>query len=89
LEDRVAAKQNAPGPAYLDEHHQRIAEFASDYFDDDDERDAFVNTLMERRGYTQTTGWALPQAPDPDPASGGGGVPVPPPGPKRPAYFKR
>jgi hypothetical protein len=85
LEDRVPAKQTPPGPAYLDEHHQRIAEFASDYFDDDEERDEFVNTLMSRRGYTQTTGWALPQAPAPDP----GGDPAPPPAPKRPAYFKR
>jgi hypothetical protein len=28
----------AHDPAYIDEHHQRISEFATDYFDDDDER---------------------------------------------------
>ena len=55
-------------PSYLDEHHQRISEFAADYFDDEEERGAFVDTLMERRGYARTAGWSLPA-----PAGGGGG----------------
>jgi hypothetical protein len=80
-------QQQQNDPAYLDEHHQRISEFAADYFDDDDERDTFVGTLMERRGYkrVQHTSW---DPPDPDPKNkgqgggqGGGG--------NRPAYFKR
>lgn len=73
-------------PQYLDEHHQRISEFATDYFDDDDERDEFVGTLMERRGYQrrQTTSWE-PPAPDPKtPPAGPGDA-----GPKRQPYFKR
>ena len=75
-----------PNPEYLDEHHQRITEFANDYFDDDDERDEFIGTLMERRGYqrVQHTSWD-PPAPDPKAgkAGQGGG------GSQRPAYFKR
>lgn len=75
-------------PQYLDEHHQRISEFAADYFDDDDERAAFVDTLLERRGYQRTSGWAAPPPPDPNqaPANGAGN---PAPGPRAPAYFKR
>lgn len=75
-------------PQYLDEHHQRISEFAADYFDDEEERAAFVDTLLERRGYQRTTGWSAPLPPDPNqpPANGSG---PPPPAARRPAYFKR
>jgi hypothetical protein len=85
----MPARQQQHDPAYLDEHHQRISEFAADYFDDDEEREAFIDTLLERRGYTRTSGWSLP--PEPDPATGarGSGAVPPPAGPKRPAYFKR
>ena len=50
-------------PQYLDEHHQRISEFAAEYFEDDEEREAFVDTLLERRGYQRTTG--CPYRPSP------------------------
>ena len=80
----MAPKQTAAGPQYLDEHHQRISEFAGEYFDDDEERDEFVKTLMSRRGYKPTTGWALPDQTSPN---GDGGDP-PPAAPKTP-YFKR
>ena len=75
-------------PQYLDEHHQRISEFAAEYFEDDEEREAFVDTLLERRGYQRTTGWSVP--PEPPPPGGGGGGARPPAGaPRRPAYFRR
>jgi hypothetical protein len=58
-------------PEYLDSDHQRISEFGRDYFDDDDERDNFVGTLMERRGYkrVQHTSW---EPPEPDKGGKGG-----------------
>lgn len=71
-----------PGPEYVDEHHQRITEFANDYFDDDEEREAFVGTLMERRGYTRRAVWGPPDEADPEPpqqqqqAPRGGGRPA-------------
>lgn len=81
----MAPKQTVDHPQYLDEHHQRISEFAADYFDDEEERDEFVKTLMSRRGYKPTTGWALP---DPVSPNGGGGG-EPPPAPPKTPYFKR
>lgn len=75
-------------PQYLDEHHQRISEFAAEYFDDDEERDAFVDTLLERRGYQRTAGWSLPPEPDPQQQAGTGGA-RPAAAPRRPQYFKR
>jgi len=68
-------------PQYLDEHHQRISEFAGEYFDDDEERESFVTELMARRGYTPSTRteWAPAAAPPNPPA---------PPQPKRAPYFK-
>lgn len=71
------------GPEYLDEHHQRITEFAGEYFDDDEERESFVDTLMERRGYQRRSAWAPPA----DPPGGPGGSAGAPKG-KTP-YFKR
>lgn len=69
-------------PAYLDEHHQRISEFAAEYFEDEEERDGFIGELMTRRGYKSKTRteWE-PADPPADP-------PKPPAGPKRPSYFK-
>ena len=84
----MAPRQPQHDPQYLDEHHQRISEFASDYFDDDEEREAFVDTLLERRGYQRTTAWQVPA--DPGPQGGGGAAGGrPPAGPRRHAYFKR
>jgi hypothetical protein len=51
--------------SFLDETHQRISEFADEFLDDD-EREAFVDSLMERRGYKRSAHW---EPPDPD---GGG-----------------
>lgn len=68
-------------PEYLDDHHKRISEFADEYFaDDDEERETFVGTLMERRGYqrVQHTSWTPPEN------SGKNG----PGGSKKPGYFK-
>jgi hypothetical protein len=48
-----------PGPEYVDEHHAAIAQFAADYLDED-ERDKFVNHLMERRGYRRIESWGPP-----------------------------
>ena len=77
-------RQQQHDPQFLDEHHQRISEFAAEYFDDEDERASFVDTLLERRGYQRTAGWSLPPEP---PSGGGGGQPPQPPG--RAPYFKR
>lgn len=79
-------------PAYIDEDHQRISEFAQDYFDDD-ERDEFVDTLMERRGYQRIQGWGPPAEPPADP-QGGRKPPARraaagPPAQRRAPYFRR
>ena len=80
-----------PGPSYIDEEHQRIAEFAEDFMDED-ERDSFVDHLMERRGYQRIQSWGPraepPPDPDPEPPAprggrGGGGSG------RRGGYFKR
>jgi hypothetical protein len=76
-------------PQYLDSDHQRISEFAADYFDDDEERAAFVDTLLERRGYQRTAGWAVPPPADPNRAAGNGAAGAAGGAPGRPAYFKR
>lgn len=85
----MAAKlQPVPDPQYVDEHHQRISEFADAYFDEDaDEREAFVTELMQRRGYTPKTRteWEPPAPPEPAPA----GAPAGPGARPKPAYFKR
>ncbi len=84
----MAPRQQQQAPEYLDEHHQRISEFAADYFDDDDERDAFVGELMTRRGYKARTrtDWEPPEEPDGD---GKGGKQGGQGGRSRPTYFKR
>ena len=69
-------------PQYLDEHHQRITEFAADYMDED-ERDDFVGGLMERLGYkrVQHTSWEPPEPPKGGGGQGGDG--------RKNPYFKR
>lgn len=99
----MAARQQqqqdpAPEPAYVDEDHQRIHEFAQDYFEDEDERDEFVNTLMERHGYQRVSSWGpRTEQPDPDPEPDppqrqrGGGRQGASPAPRqrsRASYFK-
>lgn len=61
---------NDDGPVYIDEDHQRIAEFAATYLEEE-ERDDFVDGMLERRGYQRVTNWAPP--PPPEPPAGGGG----------------
>jgi hypothetical protein len=71
------------GSQYIDEHHQRISEFAEAYFDDEEEREGFVSELMTRRGYSARTRTEW----DPPAPSGGGGQG----GDRRqrPPYFKQ
>ena len=85
------------GPVYVDEHHQRFSEFAEDYLDED-EREAFVDHLMERQGYQRISGWGPRsdppagdggQAPEPDPAPAGRGGRPRATGGGKPRYFKR
>lgn len=54
------------GPSYIDEHHQRIAEFANDYLDEED-REAFVDGLLEKHGYVRMTAWGPPADPPRNP----------------------
>lgn len=83
----AGSSKREDGPAYVDEHHQRISEFAAEYFaDDPEEAESFIDTLMERRGYQRRSAWALPEQP---PAGPQGGGQNPAAGPKRPPYFKR
>lgn len=79
-------RQQQGQPQYLDEHHQRISEFAAEYFDEDEEeRDNFVNELMTRRGYIARTrtDWEPPA--DPKGGGGGGGQGQQQ---RKPSYFK-
>ena len=71
------------GSQYIDQHHQRISEFAAEYFDDEEERESFVGELMTRRGYTARTRTEW-DAPDPKSNRGGGQGQ----GQQRPPYFK-
>jgi hypothetical protein len=74
-------------PQFLDEFHQKLSEDAAVYFEEDDEeRSAFIDTIMERRGYQKTAAWAPPPPPGPGgQGAGGNGAPQKRP----PAYFKR
>lgn len=86
--------QDDGGPVYVDEHHQAISEFAAAYLDDD-EREQFVDHLMERNGYERISGWGPRRDPDPEPEPEPG--PAPGRGPSssarggrgQPKYFKR
>lgn len=55
-------------PQYIDETHQRISEFAAEFLDDDEEREGFIDGLLERRGYQRMASWAPPE-----PQQGGAG----------------
>lgn len=46
--------------SFLDETHQRISEFADEFLDED-EREGFVDSLMERRGYKRSSHWEPPE----------------------------
>ncbi|MDA8316529.1 MAG: hypothetical protein M0010_15370 [Actinomycetota bacterium] len=64
-------------PQYIDEHHQRFVEFANDYLEEED-REAFVDGLLEKHGYQRETRWA-PPAQDPHKPRPGGT--------KRPGFY--
>jgi hypothetical protein len=55
---------------FLDDDHAAIVNFAETYMDED-EREGFVDQLMERRGYQRVTSWGPGEQP-PAPRSGGG-----------------
>lgn len=55
---------------YLDDVHERIAVFAHDFLEED-EREDFIGSLMERHGYQRQSHWASPAADD-----GGGRQPL-------------
>jgi restriction endonuclease Mrr len=59
-------------PAYIDEIHQDIAEFAARHLDPE-EVDDFVDQLLERKGYQRQSIWAPPE---PDSGQGGGRKPL-------------
>lgn len=59
-------------PVYLDETHQRIAEFVNDFYDETEREDA-LNVFMEKAGYERISGWGPPA----QPPRGGGRTPVP------------
>lgn len=66
------------GPQYLDEHHQRISEFAEWIWDTDEDaevREAFVTDAMTKKGYTARTrtDWDPPEPPAGGAKGGGGG----------------
>jgi hypothetical protein len=72
-------------PQFLDPDHEAIVTFADTYFDDDEERESFIETLMDRRGYLRTTGWSAPVPAEPEPPAAQPAAP----GPAKPKYFKR
>lgn len=59
-------------PQYVDEHHERIHTFASDYLEED-ERDEFVDSMMERRGYQRAHHWLPPDEDESGPGQPAGG----------------
>lgn len=63
-------------PEYIDEHHQRFVEFANEYIDEED-REPFIEGLLEKHGYQRVSHWA-PPAQDPK---------NPRPGGKRPGFY--
>lgn len=69
-------RPNDDAPSYLDEDHQLISEFSERYFDDDEERGAFVNDMMDRLGYERVEGWG-PRSEDPSKKPPGRRSPVP------------
>lgn len=65
------------GPSFIDENHERIVNFANDFLDED-EREDFVDSMLERGGYERITGWSAP-------AEGGAGGRKPAVGRRPPA----
>lgn len=59
-------RDEGEAPVYIDEIHQDIAEFAARHLEED-ERDDFVDQLLERKGYQRQSIWAAPE-----PEQGGG-----------------
>lgn len=53
-------------PQFLDDDHAAIVTFAETYFDDDEERETFIDTLMERRGYQRVSSWGPAAPPEPE-----------------------
>lgn len=56
--------QDDDGPVFVDDDHAELAAFAEKWLDDD-ERDPFVEHLMERHGYERIQGWGPRRPPDP------------------------
>lgn len=79
-------RQQQHDPQFLDADHESIVRFAEQYFDDEEERASFVDTLLERRGYQRTSGWSAPAE---QPPNGGGGGGQPARQPQRAPYFRR
>ncbi len=75
---------------FLDEIHQDIAEFAERHLEEE-EREEFIDALLERKGYVRVSQWAPPA----DPAGGGrqgqSGLlrPKKAPAKKQQGYFKK
>jgi hypothetical protein len=81
-------------PQFIDDDHAAIVGFAEAYLEDD-ERDDFIDQMMERRGYQRVSSWAAPE-PDPRQPAGGEGrrkplvkAPQPASQQRRGPYFKR
>lgn len=80
-------------PQFLDDDHAAIHAFAENYLDED-ERDEFVDGLLERRGYVRVSSWAPPEPDEPQrkPAVKPRTPQAPAPaaaGQRRSPYFKR
>lgn len=48
---------------YVDETHERISAFAEEFVEED-ERESFVDAVLERRGYQRVAHWAPPEGTD-------------------------
>ncbi len=49
---------------FIDEFHASVHAMADSLELDGDDRDSFVNSAMERKGYRPVTTWELPEDPD-------------------------
>ena len=47
---------------FIDDTHQAFCEFAERFLEED-ERDSFIDSMMERHGYQRMSSWAAPEAP--------------------------
>lgn len=50
----------AEEPQFIDEHHQAFVSFADSYLDEE-EREEFIDSLMERHGYVRQQSWGPPE----------------------------